>query len=351
MKVDILIPSKDRPAQLHQLLSLIGDNVEGIGQITITIQASNSEYIEGYKILQQRLKKDENFELLRKKSKIVILYRDSLSEIINALDHLGSSKLLLVLTDDEIFFGRINFNDNLAVKKFLYSPNILSCSIRLGKNITPEVPESHKFYIKPQPKFIEQSDNYLIWSCPDNLDTYHWACMFSTTGHIYRKNEYLEWFNAFGKENFLKIEGSALKYSVNKFFTVHAYLLNIVESIDFLMERTLKVFVNINYQPIVFNTFIKYIYKAKIFEKKNATLKMISLPQSVTATLDINTSQKWRGNIPNSIGNDVINRQYLNGYIISNKIISNLSFDEPNLRNRPVDIEFVKYTEIQKYKI
>ena len=78
---------------------------------------------------------------------------------------------------------------------------------------------------------------------------------------------------------------------------------------------------------------------------------MISLPQSVTATLDINTSQKWRGNIPNSIGNDVINRQYLNGYIISNKIISNLSFDEPNLRNRPVDIEFVKYTEIQKYKI
>ena len=63
MKVDILIPSKDRPAQLHQLLSLIGDNADGIGKITITIQASNSKYMEGYKILQERLKKDDCFKL------------------------------------------------------------------------------------------------------------------------------------------------------------------------------------------------------------------------------------------------------------------------------------------------
>ena len=346
-----MIPSKDRPAQLHQLLSLIGDNADGIGKITITIQASNSKYMEGYKILQERLKKDDCFKLLRKKSNISISYRGSISEIFNALDNLGSSKLLLVLTDDEIFFGKINFETNLAVKFFLDNPDILSCSIRLGKNITPEVPKTHKYFTRSQPRFIKESDNYLMWSWPDNLDTYHWACIFSTTGNIYRKNEYLEWFNIFGKENFLKIEGSALKYSVNKFFMVHTYLLNIMKGVDFLMERIFKIFTNVNYQPIIFNTFVKYIYKCKIFAKKDASLKMISLSQSITAAIDINTSQKWRGKKSNFIDNKLINKRYLDGYIISKNIFLSMEYNEPNLRGVHVGINFEKYNHKTKHDL
>jgi hypothetical protein len=345
MKVDILIPSKDRPAQLHQLLSLISKNVNGIGQITITIQASNIDYKRGYEILNDRLLKDDHFKLLRNKSKITILYRDELSKISEALDHLGNSELLLVLSDDELFFGSIDFENNFAVKKFIDDSNILACSIRLGKNITPILPYTHKYFTRAQPSFIEQSPEHLIWTWPDNLDTYHWACIFSTSGHIYRKNEYLKMFRLFGNENFLLIEGNAVKRFVKESLFISNNLLSFVQFLDHIIEKVLRSLTKINPQPVIFNLFIKYLYRLKVFEKKSTQFKMISLGQSVTAAIDINTSQVWRDDSPHFISNDAINQKYLHGYVFSNDVINSIEFDEPNLRdsNKIKGVSFINY--------
>ena len=148
----------------------------------------------------------------------------------------------------------------------------------------------------------------------------------------------------FGKDNFLRIEGSALKYMVNRSFIVSYFILNMMEYADMVVEKLLRMFIVINYQPVFFNTLVKYLYKAKIFSRKNPRIKMISLSQSVTATLDINTSQKWRGVKGNFIANNLINSKYLDGYIISKDLIPALDFNEPNLRGKSIVLKFVKYS-------
>jgi len=368
MKVDIVIPSKDRPAQLHQLLSLLSKNVKGIGQITITIQASNSEYKRGYEILNDRLLKDDHFNLLRKKSNIVVLYRDQLSEVGDAFNHLGNSELLLFLADDELFFGNIDLENNLAVKKFISDPEILACSLRLGRNITPTVPPTHAHFIRAQPSFIEQSPQYLIWSWPDNLDTYHWACIFSITGHIYRKNEFIKIFRLVANENFLLLEKKAPKYLITENFFISNNLLSFFEFMDYALEKFLYKFTKINPQPIVFNFFVKYLFKFKIFEKNAAKNKMISLAQSVTASISLNSSHEDLKNVPwleksfnqfsknaNSsdktysfISNDKINQKYLRGYVFSHDVISSMKFDEPCFidPNKIIGVNFEKYIDL-----
>lgn len=347
MKVDIMIPSKDRPAQLHQLLSLVNRNVTGIGQITLTIQASNKDYQKGYEILIDRLFNDDHFQMLRNQTEIITLYRDDLSKVGEALEHLGNSELLLVLSDDELFYGGINFEDNLALKKFIIDPSILCCSIRLGENITPKLPHTHKYFTKAQPNFIDKSSEFLVWTWPDNLNTYHWACIFSTSGHIYRKKEYIKIFRLFGDENFLKIEGNAVRHLVKENFYLNNSLITLISCIDRVIKKILYLSTNINPQPIILNMFVKLLFRLRVFQKRDAKVKMISLGKSVTAAIDINTSQAWRGESDHFIGNDKINQKYLQGYVFSDEAINSIRFDEPNIRDpkKIKGVSFIKYSK------
>jgi len=348
MKVDILIPSKDRPAQLHQLLSTLSRNVEGVGQITITIQASNEKFKKGYEILNERLFKDGHFKTLRSMATIIILYRNKLSEFDDALNHLGDSKLLLILADDEIFFGSINFKNNLAIKKFIDDQSIHTCAIRLGRNITPNVPNTHSHFIKTQPSFINQSSEYLIWTWPDNLDIDHWSCIYSVTGHIYRKNEFIKTLRLVAKDNFLQLEKKAPKYLVKDSFYISLSFLSFIEYIDYVLERFLFRFVRIISQPVIFNFLVKSLFKMKVLRKKNSKIKMISLMQSVTAAISINSSHELVEDSYPFMSNERINQKYLKGYVFSKDIMNFIKFDEPNLidSNKIVGIKFEKYIDL-----
>ena len=335
-KVDILIPTKDRACQLHLLLSQISKNLKGIGRITITIQSSSDDFEKGYSILKQRVARDNTFRNLRKNAEIIYHKRDSLAGIIDSLKYLGESKYILPLTDDEIFHKKYDLENAPASQYFFNNPSVLACAIRLGKNITHKLPESHRkaLYVNGQPTFHNGEENIMIWSWPDNLHTYHWACVASGTGHIYRKDAYLEWFHKFGQDNFLNIEGEGVKYLSRKLFGLPQLFDKVLDIADLIQMRFLNKVFGIYEQDVLRCVFYKFLYHIPILYREGIPFIMVSPLESVTTSLDINTTQEWRPVYSNPFASNIIlNQKYLKGEIISTDFINTSILDEPAIRD------------------
>ena len=343
-KVDILIPSKDRACQLHLLLSQISKNLKGIGRITITIQSSSDDFAKGYSLLKQRVASDDIFRNLRDNAEIVYHERDSLAGVFDSLTYLGDSKYILPLTDDEIFHKKYDLENAPASQYFFNNPSVLACAIRLGKNITPKVPESHRkaLYVRGQPNFHNGEENIRLWSWPDNLHTYHWACIASVTGHIYRKDVYLEWFHKFGKDSFLEMEGRVVKYLLEKLFGLPKFFTKVLFTVDLIQMRFLKKIFGINEQDVLSQIFYKFLYHLPMVTRKGIPVMMVSPLESVTTCLDINSNQDWRGvynkkhaeqHLIPVASNSILNQKYLKGEIISTDFIDESILDEPMIRD------------------
>ena len=262
------------------------------------------------------------------------------------------------MADDEILFKKYDLENSPASQYFFKNPNVLSCAIRLGKNITPTVPESHRkaLYVKAQPRFIDVKENILVWSWPDNLHTYHWACIASTTGHIYRKEIYLKWFHEFGRHNFFQIEAKVPNHLSRELFGLPLWFDKLLYLADIIQMRYLHKFFDVDGQDVLTQIFYKFLYSVGIFHKKGIPLLMASPIESVTTCLDINTNQEWRkieSDYNKQIGqymdhlesNEFLNEKYLGGEIISSGFINNSIIDEPNTcKQSDEKMEALNYT-------
>ena len=279
---------------------------------------------------------DDIFRDLRDNAEIVYHERDSLAGVIDSLTYLGESEYILPLTDDEIFHKKYDLENDPASHYFFNNPSVLACAIRLGENISPKLPESHQkaLYLRARPAFLNVKEDVLLWNWPDNLHTYHWACIVSTTGNIYRKAIYLEWFHKFGQDNFLNIEGEGVKYLSRKLFGLPQLFDKVLDIADLIQMRFLNKVFGIHEQDVLRCIFYKFLYHIPILCREGIPVMMVSPLESVTTGLDLNTTQEWRQVYNNPLeSNIMLNQKYLKGEIISTDFINTSILDEPAIRD------------------
>ena len=350
-KVDIVIPSKDRPIQLHLLLESMNKYLRGIGRITITCQSTTDDFQQGYDLLKKRVLKNTTFNDLRNNSnEIVFRKRNSLREVYKAFMDSGDSDYIMVLIDDDVFIRDYDLTNDSASKYLFQHKEVLACSIRLGDNLSDQVfyttddgiftdvPRGHanSLLLSGKPRFISPKlgyetskliansyyeQDYLLWEWPSNLNVPHWSCIFSTTSHIYRKSIYLEMIKKFGRENFQVIEGKGFKYYKCILFKKYSILINIVKALDkFQMAISGKYFNFGSYE-----VFEVLLYK--LLQRKNSWINetvpylMVAPRKSVVAIMDYKTSHNRNIDIDKT---NTLNSFYLSGKIIN---LNDISYD------------------------
>lgn len=185
--INVFIPSKNRACQLDLLLRSIEKNFPDTLTPTVMYVASNNNYAEGYNKVMKRHGDWVNF----------------IPEL-NAAEHFyefldKSNDVVGLFTDDSIFYRKATFTTN-DIKSILYTQDIWSFNLRLGKNIT--IVDYVRNQPCPQPEFIQfyNRQDILMWKYNfiDKFSSY-FAFPTSFDGCFYRSNDLL---NLANRENF-----------------------------------------------------------------------------------------------------------------------------------------------------
>lgn len=328
-RVDILIPSKNRALQLHLLFESMASCLKNIGKITVSYQGSTDVYIQAYQLLEERIRNDVVFEQLRANStEIIFQQRDSLSGVIKVIDNLGDSDYVMQLVDDEIFYRDYNLGKAKASEYFFNNESVLACSLRLGDNILFKLqqPGKEDTACDITHVFKKKDKGIMLWSWPETLNITHWNCLFSTTGHIYRKKMFLDWFRRFGKKNFLCIESSVNEDLV---FRVYGIPKLIVNGVNLLSRCQMGFFRRVakvkNYKNIK-QVFGEWVFRTKIPLSDVVPTMIAAVGNSVCYNLDLNNSLNRNLNLMDLEG---LNQKYLNGYVLNYSHFSNIKVDFP----------------------
>jgi len=345
--VDLIIYTKDRPMQLHLLLESLQQYVTGIGKTVITMQFSAPEYEQGYRLLQERLERDEAFAVLRQKTVFAFHKRDSLEESIEALSLLGDSEYIVPLSDDAVFYRNYDLVNAEASQYFFTHPNVLSCSIRLGKNINPTVPELHKkaLFERPQPGFAIETDNMLVWYWPAFLNTFDWR---NTAGMciIFRKRDYVAWFRKF--RNPVWMEGEIKEELERVVFRMPRFFWRVVLFFDKVQQKLLNMLFGVYRQDILRQFFAKLLFRVPFMINRNIPTEMLAPAESVVFIPDINSTlpEIVRRNKEHTMPFEQLNRQYLEGLKISMKGMKGVRVEF----SAPWDPSLKKYFQLEEYQ-
>lgn len=341
--VDVLIPSKDRAIYLHRLLQTMSSHLKGIGRITITWQADNVSFADGYRLLEKRVRNDAVFSSLRSNSReIVFQQRKSLHEIYNVVQDSGESHYILPLVDDDVFIRSYELSCAEASQIFFKDKDVLCCSIRLGDNLSCQVSHTvgdgvfhdrskghaaallstgKPVFISPvighkiSAKIIDSYNNqeHLIWNWVNSLNVVHWGCPVSTTSHIYRKNFYLEMFKKFGQENFLLIEGLAQEYLLKAMLGRLGFIYPVIKVADWMQTRLFHTIFKLHNTDII-KIIVYKLWSGKKWGNRSIPQKIVSPRQSVVVNLDTGTSHNRKIMVAQCAE---LNAEYLAGKIIS----------------------------------
>jgi hypothetical protein len=172
-KIGCIVFSKDRPLQLHCLLSSYFEHVSSPAPVHVLFASSNSRYKRGYEAL---------FQFFGSRLGSITEQKNFKKDIIDIIENLQSSQLFF-LVDDIVFIRKMD----LSVLSCLPA-NTFIISLRLGKNILL----SHTGLKKQmQPHFISHkkvgSENLNIWSWAQGETD--WAYPLSLDGNIFATAE------------------------------------------------------------------------------------------------------------------------------------------------------------------
>jgi hypothetical protein len=195
MKVDLLIFSKNRPAQLDLLLRSINENASGINVVSVLYTTTSHELAAGYeKVIE-----------LHPTAKF---YQEK-SFMIDVKDWLTSSKQrsVMMLVDDIVFRDRVDFS--VMDESLHANPGILCYSPRLGLNLDYCYTLDKK---QPVPNGNVVSGMF-VWQWMTGESD--WSYVFSVDGHLFRRNELESWVShlAFNNPNTLEAEMQKIAWS------------------------------------------------------------------------------------------------------------------------------------------
>ncbi len=172
MKIDCLIWTKDRTAQLDLLLRSVKNHFENIGNVFVLCDYSNGEFKKGFDKI-----KNKDYGL-----NISIIYKTNHEQ--NTKDIINNkikTDFMLCLCDDDVFIRKTNIDE--IIKEF--KEDVCAVSFRLSEKINYCL-ATRKFISIP--KFIP-CNNFLKWrrisDSKGNPDSY-WGFGFCVNSHIYK---------------------------------------------------------------------------------------------------------------------------------------------------------------------
>jgi len=172
-EINILVPSKDRPAQLDLLLRSMEKHfctAPYTGKPTIIFKATSGIFYDGYTLVGER---NPGCKWIGERFN-QNTYKDIL---IGAID--PTKELTVLFVDDNIFINKFDIN-NSNFQKFMTDPNGICFSLRLNPKITYSYTCNNSF-----PPMEKTS-----WIWVDQPFEYGYPMSFD--GHIYRTEELLD---------------------------------------------------------------------------------------------------------------------------------------------------------------
>lgn len=166
--IDVIIFSKNRPAQLDALLRSMSDNVFG----SVSVLFSGDYSGAGFRVGDAHTTKFSKFRMVAD-----TLHNDFRGGFINILNDHCPNSCTLLLCDDEIFYRPF---DHAVVESFLLDESIFCFSLRLGLNTT-------WCYTRQEPNSLDHFEDLgstirWIWHGQRADFSYPW----SVTGHVFR---------------------------------------------------------------------------------------------------------------------------------------------------------------------
>lgn len=180
-KVDVIIYTKDRPAQLDLLLRSIKDKFKNVGGIGILWDYSTESFKEGYnKVI------DKEYDL-----PIFYIKQTNFEEDTETMISEMSSPYFLGLCDDDVFIKEM---DCSKIVNKLYEENVSSISIKHGLDIICSYPDDRTEL--PYPNFIEK-ESFLKWEWRKYPIYSTWGYPTCINSYIYLKDYFLDLISNF----------------------------------------------------------------------------------------------------------------------------------------------------------
>ena len=190
--ISALIFSKDRPAQLHLLLTSIKERFPQVDDIYILIKSTDIQYDKGYEIVYRsdvsrgcRFFTEIDFKM----------------QAMHILEKAIKHKYMICFCDDDIVIRQISINFT-ALDSWL-AKGVNAFSLRMGKEITYSYAQDMDLV---QPNFTQMGD-YLYWNWAKGNPKEDWYYPMSVAGNIYRKDRIIELWNNLPFTNPNLIEG------------------------------------------------------------------------------------------------------------------------------------------------
>jgi hypothetical protein len=188
MKVDVLIFSKNRPAQLDLLLRSISENSSGTNAISVLYTSTSSDLHEGYaRVIDLH--------------PTVQFYQER-AFMTDVKEWLAGSKQrsVMMLVDDIVFREYVDFST--MDERLNANPGVLCYSPRLGLNLDYCYTLDKKQSV-PNGTVV---DGMFVWQWM--MGESDWSYMFSVDGHLFRRAELESWISHlnFSNPNTLEAE-------------------------------------------------------------------------------------------------------------------------------------------------
>jgi hypothetical protein len=207
--INLIIFSKDRAAQLDLLLRSMYENSNDIFDPIVLYRHTSQIHIKAYQKLFNRMIKArcrKNFIQNKCKRRIEVDFRNDLIEMIEQ----NESEMVGFLTDDCIFYRKLNLNCE-NIYNLLYPENNVACvSLRLGTNTN--VQTYHVGDLLPPLRYTTNGD-LISWNAKDYNPYCNYGYTFSLDGHIFRKKLILDLIKQIDFKNPNQLEASLSQFS------------------------------------------------------------------------------------------------------------------------------------------
>ncbi len=207
-KISVVIWSHDRAMQLHSLISSLAKFTNPLFQLNVIWSFSNHEFGEGYELCFNHLDEQD--------IPIVSEYKGDEFEKYSKLflsDKNNQSEFVSLMCDDNILFRPCMINDDNINEIFeAWDDNILCFSPRLGLNTILQNCYNGQ-YQPPLKNYIELNNDMIAWDYQKIPPTLNYGYVYSTDGHIYRRNELWEIVKNLSFSNTSALEGGLYTYA------------------------------------------------------------------------------------------------------------------------------------------
>lgn len=191
MQIDILIPSKNRPAQLDLLLRSIKKYFHNVGRIFIIIKATKPDFVKGYRVKDYYEDYDMN---------ILPIHEDEFAREYKSVLMSMTSKYYLGISDDCVFIDDCNIPDGFELEN-----DEIALSLRLSNRNTYCQPG--QFDMIP-PEFTEvyrPSENIIIWEwAKTGRGDYQYTA--SPDSQVYNRNYFIQQVQKSGMKSLRDLE-------------------------------------------------------------------------------------------------------------------------------------------------